>query len=106
MRCGVAVMHRGEHIRCGASVVAPTLERARHNYNDGSGCVATLYGALRGAACGPLPAGRCIAHSPTSSFTHTRDVFHAVAHALRFRSRPEFSGSRLPYAARVLALIA
>src|SRR6266699_2276920 len=74
IRCSVAVMHRGAHIRCGASVVAPTLERARHSCDDGSGCVATLYGAPRGAACGPLPAGRCIAHSPTSSVTHTRDV--------------------------------
>src|SRR5207249_1628667 len=81
--CTVAAVQRGAHIRCGASVVAATLERARHTCDGGSGGVATSYGAPRGAACGPLPAGRCIAHSPTSSVTHTRDVSHVVSHALR-----------------------
>ena len=55
--------------------------------------------APRGAACGPPPAGRCIAHSPTSWVTHT---LHASG--IRVSPRPAVAGWRPRVAARVPAL--
>src|SRR5258705_2658916 len=75
----VAVAPRGA---CGtreAYFVASALERARDTRAGGGRGAATRRRAPRGTACGPLPAGRCIDHSHTSSVTHASQCVRAVA---------------------------
>src|SRR2546428_13297939 len=68
--CAVAAVQRGARITREAYFVASALERARYTRVGRSRGAATRRRAPRGAACGPLPAGRCIRHSHTSSVTH------------------------------------
>src|SRR5439155_812122 len=57
----------------------------------------TRRGAPRGAACGPLPAGRCIRHSHTSSGYARFSMSFA---GLAVTPRPAVAGWRPPGAAR------